>query len=392
MPIRTEAIAWAPTGAVRLLDQTLLPREVRYLDLDTIDTLVEAIRCLRVRGAPLIGIAAAMGLAAAAERQRATSENGQGKAAHRARRQGATEDDDGRRRSAPGLTLDWVSHAVQRLATARPTAVNLQWALERMRHVAERAFGRGADQAAVAGLLRDEADRIWDEDAAMCEAIGRFGQAVVPAGATALTICNTGMLATGGIGTALGIIRTAHEHGKGIDVIACETRPLGQGSRLTMWELARLGIPARLIVDSAAASLMARGDVDFVLTGADRIAANGDTANKIGTYALAVLARAHDIPFYVAAPRSSVDLALASGDQVPIEERPGEEVTSFAAISVYNPAFDVTPAELINAIVTDGGVVMPPFADNLQAQARHTASPEGRDAAGDAEATLSDEW
>ncbi|HWP36199.1 MAG TPA: S-methyl-5-thioribose-1-phosphate isomerase [Gemmatimonadales bacterium] len=363
MPVRTDAIAWAPSGAVRLLDQTLLPREVRYLDVDTIGALVEAIGSLRVRGAPLIGIAAAMGLAAAARCEA------------RAR-----------------LTPEWVADAVRRLAAARPTAVNLAWALERMQRAAARAFGRGSTGEQIVDALRAEAERIWDEDAAMCEAIARFGQDLIPSGASVLTICNTGMLATGGIGTAFGMIRTAHEQGRGIDVIACETRPLGQGSRLTMWELARVGIPARLIVDAAAASLMARGEVDLVVTGADRIAANGDTANKIGTYALAVLARAHNIPFYVAAPRSTVDLALASGDLIPIEERSAAEVTPVEGTPVYNPAFDVTPAELISAIVTDGGVALPPFVEDLRAHARQTASPEPPDLLGDAEAISSDEW
>ncbi|HXV85067.1 MAG TPA: S-methyl-5-thioribose-1-phosphate isomerase, partial [Gemmatimonadales bacterium] len=231
----------------------------------------------------------------------------------------------------------------------------------RMRRAASAALDGGATGSHVAAALHREADRIWDEDAAMCQAMGRHGGELVPDGATVLTICNTGMLATGGIGTAFGVIRTAHDLGKGIDVIACETRPLGQGARLTAWEMARLGIPGRLIVDGAAASLMAAGEVDLVVTGADRIAANGDTANKVGTYALAVLARAHSIPFYVAAPSTTFDPDTASGDEILIEERPAAEIAAPAGVAVHNPAFDVTPAELITAMITERGVLGPPF-------------------------------
>src|SRR3990172_6539951 len=237
MPVRSDAIAWTDRGSVRLLDQTLLPGSVHYLDIATIDAMVEAIGALRVRGAPLIGVAAAMGLAAAA----------------RAESEGAAWASGGDRTAR----LHWLEDAVGRLAGARPTAVNLRWAVERMHRVAIRAVEGGAGGPGLAALLHDEAERIWDEDAAMCEAMGRAGLALVPEGATILTICNTGMLATGGIGTAFGVIRTAREAGLGIDVVACETRPLAQGARLTAWELARLAIPGRLIVDAAAASLMA---------------------------------------------------------------------------------------------------------------------------------------
>ncbi|HEX9580777.1 MAG TPA: S-methyl-5-thioribose-1-phosphate isomerase [Gemmatimonadales bacterium] len=335
MTVRTDAIAWAPDGSVRLLDQTLLPGDVRYLEIHTIDSMVEAIQSLRVRGAPLIGIAAAMGMAAAAVKE-----------------------------GDAGLGIRWVNDATHRLAAARPTAVNLSWAVGRMRRVAVEAIAHGADLGAT---LRREADRIWDEDAAMCESMGRNGLDLVPDGGTILTICNTGMLATGGIGTAFGVIRAAHEAGKGIDVIACETRPLGQGARLTGWEMARLGIPGRLIVDGAAASLMASGEVDLVITGADRIAANGDTANKVGTYALAVLARAHGIPFYVAAPRSTLDPETPSGEEILIEERPAREIPAPPGIAVHNPAFDVTPADLIAALVTDLGVLTPPLGEGILA-------------------------
>src|SRR5574341_484767 len=317
--MRTDAIGWSSSGSVRLLDQTALPPELRYLEADSVEAMTEAIRALRVRGAPLIGIAAAMGLAAEAA---AVLESG-------------------------GLTGAWLDAAAARLASARPTAVNLGWAVERMRRVGREALARGELPARVAERLRAEAQAIWDEDAAMCEAIGRVGAELVPESATVLTHCNTGMLATGGIGTAFGVIYTAPRDGKGIDVIACETRPLGQGARLTSWELTHAGIPHRVIVDGAAGWLMAQGEVDLVITGADRIAANGDVANKIGTYALAVLAKAHGIPFYVAAPRTTFDPSLASGDLIPIEERAGAEVTgSLPGVTAYNPAFDVTPAEL----------------------------------------------
>lgn len=350
MPTRTDAIGWTPSGAVRLLDQTLLPGENCYVEIHSIEGMVEAIQVLRVRGAPLIGIAAAMGLAAAAKGPTAGDGRGRQKTA----------------KAAGGLTMQWVDDAISRLAASRPTAVNLCWALERMRGVAEAAFRSKKDGAAVAEALRAEAQRIWDEDAAMCEAIGAAGAELVPEGATILTHCNTGSLATGGIGTAFGVIVTAHRQGKGIDVLACETRPLGQGARLTSWELKRHGIPGRVIVDSAAGALMARGEVDLVVTGADRIAANGDAANKIGTYALAVLAQAHGIPFYVAAPRSTFDLMLESGDAIPIEERPAGEIVTAPGVAGYNPAFDVTPSELITGIVTDRGVLRAPYAETIR--------------------------
>ncbi|MBI2072741.1 MAG: S-methyl-5-thioribose-1-phosphate isomerase [Gemmatimonadetes bacterium] len=333
--VHTDAIGWGPSGWVRVLDQTLLPGEVRYLELHTVDGMVEAIRALRVRGAPLIGIAAAMALAAEAEQ----------------------------RASVAGLTPAWLDAAAGRLASTRPTAVNLGWAVERMRRVGQGALARVELPARVAEHLHAEAQAIWDEDAAMCDGIGRAGVTVVPDGASVLTHCNTGVLATGGIGTAFGVIYTAHREGKGLDVIACETRPLGQGDRLTSWELERAGIPHRVIVDGAAGWLMAQGEVDLVITGADRIAANGDVANKIGTYGLAVLAQAHGIPFYVAAPRTTFDRSLASGDLIPIEQRAGAEIVGpLPGVSAYNPAFDVTPAEVVTGIITDKGVLRPPYA------------------------------
>jgi methylthioribose-1-phosphate isomerase len=339
--VYTDAIDWGKSGAVRLLDQTALPERIRHDEVDSVDGMVEAIRALRVRGAPLIGIAAAMALAA--------------EAAARAERAGRAE-------AAAGLTGEWLDGAAARLASARPTAVNLAWAAERMRRAGREALARGAAPEEIARRLRAEAQAIWDEDAAMCQRIGAAGAELVPEAATVLTHCNTGKLATGGIGTAFGVIYTAHRLGKGIDVVACEARPLGQGARLTAWELQREGIPCRVIVDGAAGWLMAQGDVDLVITGADRIAANGDVANKIGTYALALLARVHEIPFFVAAPRTTVDRALSSGDLIPIEERPaGEILGSWTGVTAYNPAFDVTPAELITALITDQGVLRPPY-------------------------------
>jgi methylthioribose-1-phosphate isomerase len=333
--VELDVIGWTDGGAVRLLDQTLLPGEERYLEIDTVDEMAEAIATLRVRGAPLIGIAAAMGLAAAALR----------------------EADRG------SLTAAWVAEEAGRLESVRPTAVNLAWALGRMRRAAAAA---GDDPAGIAGALTVEAQHIWDEDRAMCQAIGEAGAELIPPGSSVMTHCNAGALATGGIGTALATIYVAHQRGVPLSVIANETRPLRQGARLTAWELSRSGIPARVIVDGAAGSVMARGGVDLVITGADRIAANGDAANKIGTYGLAVLARAHSIPFYVAAPLSTFDPNLPTGDDIPIEQRSAQEVDVPAGVEVQNPAFDVTPAELITALVTDRGVLRPPYEDAIR--------------------------
>jgi methylthioribose-1-phosphate isomerase len=347
--VHTDAIAWGPDASVRVLDQTLLPGDVRYLEVRTVEQIVEAIRALRVRGAPLIGIAAAMAMAAEG-----------------ADRAGRAEGANGAEGVAASLTAGWLDSAAARLASARPTAVNLSWAVDRMRRVGTAALGRGEPAPRIAELLRAEAQAIWDEDAAMCDRIAQAGLSLVPDGAAVLTHCNTGMLATGGIGTALGVVYAAHREGKGVDVVASETRPLGQGARLTAWELRRAGIPHRVIVDGAAGWLMAQGEVDVVITGADRIAANGDVANKVGTYALAALAKAHGIPFFVAAPRTSFDPSLASGDLIPIEVRPGTEIAeSLAAGTAYNPAFDVTPAELVTAIITDKGVLEPPFSEAI---------------------------
>ncbi len=333
-----DVIGWSSNGAVRFLDQTCLPAKEIYREVRTIDDMVEAIRSLRVRGAPLIGNAAAMGLAAAAAD---------------AAEQGT-------------LTPEWIEDQAGRLEAARPTGADLRWALERMRGVAARAFEAGSDGRTVARALRAEAQAIMDHQIAMCRAIGEAGTELLEQDATVLTHCNAGALATGGLGTALAVIYVAHDQGKRIQVYSCETRPLQQGARLTTWELARAGIPVTSIVDSAAASVLGKGTVDLVLTGADRIAANGDVANKIGTYGLAVLAKAHRIPFYVAAPQSTFDPTLAFGELIPIEQRSADELEAAPGADVFNPAFDVTPAELVTAIVTDRGILRPPYAEAIK--------------------------
>jgi methylthioribose-1-phosphate isomerase len=322
-----------------LLDQTRLPREETERSFERWQDVAEAIRTLVVRGAPAIGVAAAFGVALAARASKATTFD--------------------------ALLAD-LETAIKGLAATRPTAVNLFWALERMRRVA--LASRALPLDALRARLAAEAQAILDEDVAANRAMGDHGATLVPEGARILTHCNAGALATAGYGTALGVVRSAHAQGKVRLVWVDETRPVMQGSRLTAWECVRDGIPHRLVADVVAASLMARGDVDLVVTGADRIAANGDTANKIGTYALAVLARHHGVPFYVAAPFSTIDPSLPSGASIPIEERDGAEVrrvggqaTAPEASPVYNPAFDVTPAALITAIVTERGVFGPPY-------------------------------
>jgi methylthioribose-1-phosphate isomerase len=326
-----QPIAWTPDAAVRILDQTLLPDTEQYLTLETVDAVAEAIRTLRVRGAPLIGIAAAMGVTLAL------------------------------RRGTP--TLETVCAASALLGATRPTAVNLRWALDRMERRAAAAMASGED---LGRALRDEATAIWDEDRAMCARIGVSGAALIEGDALVLTHCNAGALATGGMGTALAPVYTLHEAGRRVAVVADETRPLLQGSRLTAWELRRAGVPVTVIADGMAASRLRRGDVTCVLVGADRIAANGDVANKIGTYGLALAARAHGVPFYVAAPSSTVDVATPDGATIPIEERAADEVASLggrrtapAGVQIWNPAFDVTPAALVTAIITDRGVFAP---------------------------------
>lgn len=334
-----EAVRWSPTGdAVRIIDQTRLPEELEERDLRALGEVCEAIACLRVRGAPAIGVAAAIGLVVSLL--------------------------DSTELPAGELRALARAHAA-RLAATRPTAVNLSWALERVLACMESATGDGAD---ILRAMRREATALLEEDRAMCRRIGEHGLGLIPDGARVLTHCNAGALATSGIGTALAPIYLAAELGRRVEVYVDETRPLLQGSRLTAWELSRGGIPARVIVDSAAGSVMAAGKVDLVLVGADRIAANGDAANKIGSYALAVLARHHGIPFYVAAPVSTLDPALTAGSEIVIEQRPREEIASGfgrvtvpEGVGVENPAFDVIPAELISAIITDGGVHRAPY-------------------------------
>jgi len=328
-----------------LLDQTVLPHAERMLACRTAAEVEDAIRGLRVRGAPAIGAAAAYGLVLGA-REIAASD-------------------------LPTF-LARLRDVASRLAASRPTAVNLSWALTRMVRAAE---GAGSVEAGRASLLA-EAHAIAAEDVRANRAIGEHGAALLRAGEAILTYCNTGSLATVDYGTALGIIRTAHERGLAPRLFACETRPVLQGARLTTWETVQLGIDVTLITDNAAGALMRRGLIDRVLVGADRIAANGDVANKIGTYTLAVLARTHEIPFIVAAPLSTVDLAMPDGDAIPIEERPPEEVTHLGGLrlaaegtTAMNPAFDITPHHLVTAIVTDAGVATPPYTRSLRALA-----------------------
>jgi methylthioribose-1-phosphate isomerase len=343
MPAIPSPIAWTSDHGIRILDQTRLPEEERYVELRTIDDVAEAIRTLRVRGAPLIGIAAAMGLAA--------GQRGSGAAG---KREGGNAGQEELRR---------IRDACEQLAATRPTAVNLRWALDRMCRRAESAVANGEE---LGTALFEEADAIWQEDRRMCDRIGELGATLLPAGSTVCTVCNAGALATGGIGTALAPVYVQHRAGARPHVIVPETRPLLQGSRLTAWELNRAGVPVTLIADGMVASRLRLGDVRTVFVGADRIAANGDVANKIGTYGLALAAKAHGIPFYVAAPSSTVDPDTATGAQIPIEQREPTEVTTLggdrtapAGVQVWNPAFDVTPAELITAIVTDKGVFPP---------------------------------
>jgi methylthioribose-1-phosphate isomerase len=327
-------------GRLVLIDQTRLPTEEVERACGSWPEVAEAIRSLVVRGAPAIGVAAAFGVVLAARASRATD------------------------RSA--LLAD-LEEAIKGLAATRPTAVNLFWALDRMRRTAA-AAGPELSVGALRDRLLVEAQAILAEDLAANRAMGAHGATLVPEHARLLTHCNAGALATAGYGTAVGVIRAAHELGRLALVWVDETRPVMQGSRLTAWELAKEGIPHRLISDVAAGFVMKRGEVDLVVTGADRIAANGDTANKIGTYSVAVLARHHRIPFYVAAPCSTIDPSIATGDSIVIEERAAAEVRGVAgrqtaptASPVFNPAFDVTPAELITAIITERGVVRPPY-------------------------------
>ena len=325
-------------GAVRLLNQSRLPSQVEFLDCRDYCSVAQAIRELKVRGAPAIGVTAAMGVALGAQSVDADEYSS---------------------------FVKQVDAICDHLAASRPTAVNLFWAIARMKQ--KLASLKGMPIAEIKRELIRESQSILDEDIALCKAMGRHGATVIQNGQTILTHCNAGALATAGYGTALGVIRAAWEQGKQIRVIADETRPVLQGARLTAWELMQDKIPVTLITDNMAGSLMRQGNIQVCVVGADRIAANGDVANKIGTYSVAVLARAHGIPFYVAAPYSTIDLATKTGAEIPIEERNPLEVTSIhgshpvapSGVAVYNPAFDVTPAELITGIITERGIFKP---------------------------------
>jgi methylthioribose-1-phosphate isomerase len=337
-------IAWDDDALV-MIDQRKLPGQEVYVRCRTGADVARAIRSMVIRGAPAIGVAAAMGLALGMRRSKA----------------------QGTRQFAVEFTK-----LCELLAATRPTAVNLFWAIDRMKRTFAAGVQAGESPGELKARLDREAQAIHDEDVDSCRAMGRFGAAVVPDAARILTHCNAGALATAGYGTALGVIRAAAEAGRVARVFADETRPFLQGARLTAWELVRDHVPTTVITESMAGPLMRRGEIDVVVVGADRIAANGDVANKIGTYTVAMLAQAHGVPFYVAAPLSTIDLDTPDGDRIPIEQRDAREVTHLGATrlapegaAVWNPAFDVTPAALIAGIITERGIARPPFADSL---------------------------
>ena len=339
-------LAWTPEG-VRFIDQTRLPLEESYVLATTYEQVAEVIVTMVVRGAPAIGVSAAYGVALGALRTQA---------------------------STPAEFAPEFEAICARLAGTRPTAVNLFWAIDRMKRLFSQLLAEGATLDAIQQKLLAEAHAMYEEDIRACKTMGAFGGALLPETGGVLTHCNAGALATCGYGTALGVIRSAIEQGKKINVYADETRPFLQGARLTAWELMEDHIPTTVICDNMAASLMRQGFIQAVVVGADRIAANGDTANKIGTYNVAILAKEHGIPFYVAAPWSTIDLATATGDAIPIEERPAVEVTHHGGkqltpngVGIRNPAFDVTPAKYITAIITERGVLRGPFIESLRA-------------------------
>ena len=341
MPVST--LYWRDDGLV-LLNQTLLPTEVVYLTCKDVETIARAIEELKVRGAPAIGIAAAYGVVV-----------------------GARQAVD----APPEEFQHQIQQTIERLASTRPTAVNLFWALEQMRQTADRMQSDGNRE--ICTQLLATANRIFEEDRSICRRIGHHGATLLQDDYQIITHCNAGGLGTADYGTALGLVYAAAEEGKKISVFADETRPLLQGSRLTAWELMQNGIDVTLICDNMAASVMHQKRIDCVVVGADRIAANGDVANKIGTYGLAVLAKEHGVPFYVAAPASTLDQLLPSGDEIPIEERCSEEITcgmgrrtAPEGVRVYNPAFDVTPHSLVAAIISEKGIARPPFAPMLR--------------------------
>jgi len=329
-----------------MVDQRKLPGQELYVRCRTPQEVARAIRTMVIRGAPAIGVAAAMGIALGAKRSTATG--------------------------TKQFAVDF-QKTCDMMAGTRPTAVNLFWAIDRMKRTFADGAQAGESPGELAARLEREARAIHDEDVASCRAMGSFGAHVVPDGARVLTHCNAGALATAGYGSALGVIRAAVEQGKKIAVFADETRPFLQGARLTAWELVRDGINTTVITESMAGPLMRAGEVDLVVVGADRIAANGDTANKIGTYTVAVLAHEHKIPFYVAAPLSTIDLSTPDGDRIPIEERDGREITHIGSsrltpegAHIRNPAFDVTPHRYIAGIITEKGIVRPPYSDGLR--------------------------
>ncbi len=334
-------IQWAD-GSIRIIDQTRLPEELVYIDLKSHQEVVRAIRDMQVRGAPALGIIAALGVALGAQKIEAADQEG---------------------------FLEVLTPIIRDIASTRPTAVNLFRALDRMEAVAR----KGRDVPRTKKALLAEARLIEREDAEANRRLGGLGAELIPTGATILTHCNAGALATGSYGTALGVVRAAREQGKDPRVFATETRPLLQGSRLTVWELLQESIPTTLITDSMAGHFLKQGRIDAVVVGADRIAANGDVANKIGTYTLAVLAMENGVPFYVAAPVSSIDISLGTGDEIPIEERDPSEVSHFRGVpvapqgtNVANPAFDVTPHRYVTAIITEKGVFQEPFEMRLK--------------------------
>ncbi len=344
-------LEWQPSGeqpeALLLLDQLLLPHKIVMVSCPDYQAVGRAISTMQIRGAPALGVAGAYGMALAARRSAATQ---------------------------PSELLTDLAVAGKHLFETRPTAVNLGWAITRSQQLAVRLVQEGRDVAAIRAELLALAVQIHEDDIKINRRMGAFGAELVPDGGHVLTHCNSGALATAGFGTALGVIRAAHEAGKKIHVWVDETRPYLQGARLTAWELQQLNIPYTLITDSMAGHFMQRGQVQFVITGADRIAANGDTANKIGTYSLGVLAHAHDIPFYIAAPLSTIDLSIPDGSHIPIEERSTDEVTTIGGIRMApegaraaHPAFDMTPARYIHGIITERGIARPPFTSSIKA-------------------------
>lgn len=340
MPI--SPIEWAK-GKVRIIDQTKLPTRLKYIECEDVCGLGEAIKTLRIRGAPALGIAAGFGVVLGAKRAKS--------------------------KNFPSFKKE-VDKVFKEIASTRPTARNLFWALERMKKTLEKNKKEGVER--LKELLLEEALKIQEEEREVCRLLSREGAKLLTDGDRVLTHCNAGALATGGYGTALGMIYEAVKEGKRIEVYSCETRPLLQGARLTTWELKEEGIPVTLICDNMAGWVMKEGKVKKVLVGADRVARNGDTANKIGTFSLAVLAREMDIPFYVACPTSTIDLSLFSGEEIPVEKRNEEEIFKVRGkriaprgILAYNPAFDVTPSQYITGIITEKGVIFPPYQKNI---------------------------